>query len=176
MPGVGQSHAMPAFGIGEIMTYPTLYRKRIIPEECIHLKDDIILTCNDDILLTQWNTLRPKKELHHGYSCYFLKEGFKVSKFLREDNSLLFWYCDIVEYLFDRESNALTVLDLLADVVVCPDGSVKVLDLDELADALEQGTLSQDLLKKCLNRLNRLLQIIYSGDFHALQKHIQNIP
>ena len=81
-----------------------------------------------------------------------------------------------MEYLFDRESNALTVLDLLADVVVCPDGSVKVLDLDELADALEQGTLSQDLLKKCLNRLNRLLQIIYSGDFHALQKHIQNIP
>ncbi len=158
------------------MTYPTLYRKRIIPEECIHLKDDIILTCNDDILLTKWNTLKPKKELHHGYSCYFLKEGFKVSQFLREDNSLLFWYCDIVEYLFDKENNALTTLDLLADIVVCPDGFVKVLDLDELADALEQGTLSQDLLKKCLNRLNRLLEIIYSGNFCTLQKYINNIP
>lgn len=157
------------------MTNPILYRRRIMPEECIHLKDDIILACNDDIILTKWNTLKPKKILHHGYSCYFLKEGFKVSQFLREDNSLLYWYCDIVEYLFDKENNVLTTLDLLADVVIHPDGSVEVLDLDELAVTLKQGILSQDLLEKCLMRLNRLLQIIYRGEFSTLQKYIENI-
>jgi len=100
------------------MTYPTLYRKRMIPEECIHLKDDIIIQCTQDIIITKWNTLKPKKELHHGYSCYFLKEGLKVSQFLRADDSLLYWYCDIVEYFFQPKENALTSLDLLADVIV----------------------------------------------------------
>lgn len=157
------------------MTNPTLYRRRIMPEECIHLKDDIIIECTEDIILTKWNSLKPKKDLHHGYSCYFLKEGFKVSRFLREDGSLLYWYCDIVEYLFQPSDNSLTSLDLLADVVIYPDGFVKVLDLDELATALDQGSLTEELLKKCLNRLNHLLQIIYSGNFHTLQKYIEDI-
>lgn len=154
------------------MNYPTLYRKRIMPDECVYLKDDVILKCNEDIILTKWNALRPKKELHHGYSCYFLKEGLKLSKFYRNDDSLLYWYCDIVEYEYRPEDNSLTSLDLLADVIICPDGFVKVIDLDELAIAMDKGTLSEELLKKCLFRLNKLLQIIYRDDFLLLQKYI----
>ena len=60
---------------------PILYRKCMIPEECVLLKDDEILEITDDIIITRWNTLKPKRELHHGFSCYFLKHGFKVSKF-----------------------------------------------------------------------------------------------
>ena len=45
--------------------------------------------------------------------------------------SLLYWYCDIVEYEYRPEDNSLTSLDLLADVIICPDGFVKVIDLDE---------------------------------------------
>lgn len=161
--------------MGKNMTYPTLYRKRILPQECIRLKDDVILTCNEDIILTKWNALKPKKDLHHGYSCYFLKEGYKVSQFLREDDSLLYWYCDIVEYLPDSAAHSLTSLDLLADVIIYPDGYVKVMDLDELVTTLDQGALTQDLLKKCLTRLNSLLQIIYGGNFHTLQKYIEDI-
>lgn len=164
------------------MTYPTLYRKRIIPDECIQLKDDMILHCSEDIILTKWNAIHPKKDLHHGYSCYFLKEGFKVSKFYCEDCSLLYWYCDIVEYEYCREDNSLVSLDLLADVIVYPDGFVKVMDLDELALSMDNstdnssgGALSMDLLKKCLIRLNKLLQIIYNGNFHTLQKYIDEI-
>lgn len=157
------------------MTCPTLYRKRIIPDECIRLKDDIILRCSEDIILTKWNAIRPKKDLHHGYSCYFLKEGFKLSKFYCHDCSLLYWYCDIVEYEYRREDNSLISLDLLADVIIYPDGFVKIMDLDELALSMDKGTLSEDLLKKCLIRLNKLLQIIYSGNFHTLQKYIDEI-
>ena len=124
------------------MNYPTLYRKRIMPDECVYLKDDVILKCNEDIILTKWNALRPKKELHHGYSCYFLKEGLKLSKFYRNDDSLLYWYCDIVEYEYRPEDNSLTSLDLLADVIICPDGFVKVIDLDELAIAMDKVPLS----------------------------------
>ena len=77
---------------------PVLYRKRMIPEECVLLKDDKVLELTDDIIITKWNTLKPKRELHHGFSCYFLKHGFKVSKFYRADNSLMYWYCDIVDF------------------------------------------------------------------------------
>lgn len=157
------------------MKYPALYRRRIIPDECIRLKDDVIIECNEDIILTKWDALKPKKDLHHGYSCYFLKQGFKVSKFYHEDGSLLYWYCDIVEYTYDQEANSLVSLDLLADVIVYPDGFVKVMDLDELVTSLESGALQGDLLKKCLLRLNRLLQIIYNGNFHVLQQYIEDV-
>lgn len=157
------------------MPHPTLYRKRIMPDECIYLKDDVIVKCTEDIIITKWNALKPKKDLHHGYSCYFLKEGFKVSKFLHEDNSPLYWYCDIVEYIHDFENNSLISLDLLADVIIYPDGFVKVVDMDELAIALEHRALSEELLKKSLIRLNHLLEIIYSGKFDTLQKYIEEI-
>lgn len=152
------------------MTNPILYRRRIIPDECVRLKDDIILSCDEDHIVTKWNALRPKKDLHHGASCYFLKEGFKVSKFCREDDSLLYFYCDIVDYNYDAVQNNLIVTDLLADVIIYPDGFVKVVDLDELVTALEARSISLDTLKASLNKLDKLLNIIYSGKFKNLTK------
>ncbi|MBQ9927172.1 MAG: DUF402 domain-containing protein [Lachnospiraceae bacterium] len=150
------------------MTNPILYRRRIIPDECVLLKDDIILSCDEDTIVTQWNALHPKKDLHHGASCYFLKEGYKVSKFCREDGSLLYWYCDIVDYDYDTLFNKLIVTDLLADVIIYPDGFVKVVDLDELVTALEARSISLDTLKASLNKLNKLLNVIYAGNFTSL--------
>lgn len=154
------------------MANPTLYRRRIIPEECVLLKDDMILSCDEDHIVTSWRALHPKKDLHHGSSCYFLKEGFKVSRFCREDESLLYWYCDIVDFEFHSSDNSLIVTDLLADVIVYPDGFVKVVDLDELVTALEARSIDLDTLKSSLVRLDRLLSIIYSGNFDSLKKFI----
>lgn len=75
-----------------------IYRRRMIPEECILLKDDVILERTDDKIITRWNTLKPRRDFHHGCSCYYLNLGCKISKFYREDNTLLYWYCDIVDY------------------------------------------------------------------------------
>ena len=155
------------------MTNPTLYRRRIIPDECILLKDDVILECNEDRIVTSWNAIRPKKDLHHGYSCYFLKEGFKVSKFFYEDGRLLYWYCDIVNYDYIASDNKLIVTDLLADVIIYPDGFVKVVDLDELVTALESRSISLDTLKSSLNKLNKLLNLIYDKKFDILTKEIE---
>ena len=154
------------------MTNPILYRRRIIPEECILLKDDIIQSCDEERIVTTWNALHPKKDLHHGSSCYFLKEGFKVSKFCREDDSLLYWYCDIVDFNYDSAKNTMIVTDLLADVIIYPDGFVKVVDLDELVTALESRSISLDTLKTGLMKLDRLLNIIYAGDFDRLKSYL----
>lgn len=155
------------------MEYPLLYRKRIIPNECILLKDDEILSWSSERIVTRWNALRPKKELHHGYSCYFLKEGYKVSKFYRADGSLLYYYCDIITHEYIPRDNKLVVTDLLADVIIYPDGFVKVVDLDEIVPALESGALSLNDMKAALLSCNRLLEIIYDGDFKELTQYIE---
>lgn len=152
------------------MADPILYRKRLIPEECILLKDDRVLYRDEQIIVTGWNSLKPRKDLHHGFSCYYLTEGIKVSRFYREDGSLLYWYCDIVDYEYTEENDTYIVTDLLADVIIYPNGFVKVVDLDELVTARESGILSEAMMHRALLRVNHLLQIIYAGDFPKLQK------
>ena len=88
---------------------------------------------------------------------------------------LLFWYCDIVEYDYDAAANTYVVTDLLADVIVYPDGFVKVVDIDELVTALNEKLISEDTLKKSLLSLSNLLEIIYSGNFHKLQTPIEQV-
>lgn len=149
-----------------------LYRRRIIPEECILLKDDKILEVTDDVIITSWNTLKPRRDFHHGYSCYYLNLGYKISKFYREDNSLLYWYCDIVDYSYDEKNNSLIVTDLLADVVIYPDGYIKVLDIDELAIALEKKLCEPQTVTQALRCLDSLLNMIYDDKFEALSKRI----
>ena len=158
------------------MDFPVLYRKRLIPDECVLLKDDEILYMDDSIIVTKWVTLKPRKDFHHGYSCYFLKEGYKVSKFLAEDDSLVYWYCDIVTYDANQASNTLTVIDLLADVVVKPDGQVNVLDLDELCEAKEKLLITDQQFFTSVKQLGKLINLIQEGNFNKLTdqltKHI----
>lgn len=152
------------------MSDPILYRKRLIPEECVLLKDDRILYRDDQIIVTGWHSLKPRKDLHHGFSCYYLSEDFKISRFYRDDDTMLFWYCDIVEHTHDMDSDTYVFTDLLVDVIVYPNGFVKVVDLDELVTARHSGILSEEQLDTALLRLDRLLQIIYRGEFPKLQK------
>jgi protein associated with RNAse G/E len=152
-----------------------LYRKRIIPAECIYLKDDIIVKETDDVIVTTWNTLKPKCTFSHGCSCYFLKKGLKVSKFYQQDNSLLYWYCDIVDYTREEVSHSLIITDLLVDVIIYPSGMLKVVDLDELADALEDQLITAEQLKLALRRLSNLLTLIYKDKFDYLTSELNTL-
>lgn len=143
-----------------------LYRQRFIPQEKILLKDDIIVSHTEDFLITSWKTLNPKISFSHGASCVFFKEGIKVSKFYRSDGTLLYYYCDIIETQYDSSENALIVIDLLADVIIYPDFSFHVLDLDELAQAQEQGLIDITQMRNSLYKLNRLLTAIQGGHFN----------
>lgn len=152
-----------------------IYRCRLIPAERILLKDDIIVEQNDEIVVTKWNTIRPKPGFSHGCSCYFLQEGIKVSKIYRADHSLLYWYCDIVDYRFDPVDSSLTVTDLLADVILYPDGRMEVADLDELAEAMERNLITKEQMTACLRSLNHLLTMIYRDKFDRLQSRLNNL-
>ena len=157
------------------MTVSKLYRRRLIPSECILLKDDIILEQNDEFIITKWNTIHPKPDFSHGCSCYFLREGIKVSKIYREDGSLVYWYCDIVDFSFDEATETLTVTDLLADVILYPEGRMEVVDLDELAEAMERELITKEQMTTCLRNLNHLLSMIYRDKFDRLQARLDKL-
>lgn len=154
------------------MSLLTLYRKRLIPYECIPLKNDIIVKQTADFIVTSWQTLNPKTAFQYGASCYFLKEGFKVSKFYKADGSLFCTYCDIVRYDYNETDSSLTVTDLLADVIIKPDGTIQVVDLDELAEAFDKGLLSDSDIKTALFQLNSLLSIAYNDGFGKLTREL----
>lgn len=157
------------------MNISKIYRKRIIPEDCILLKDDIIVAQDEETIITRWNTLNPKPTFSHGCSCFFLGEGIKVSKVYRSDGSLFRWYCDIVEYSFDPEEESMTYTDLLADVIIDSQGVVNVVDLDELAEAMEHGQITKEQAILCLRNLNRLLSLIYRDKFDRLQARLESL-
>lgn len=148
---------------------PIFYRKRLIPSECVPLKNDQLIYQDDNIFLTKWQVLKPKAHLACGASCYLLKEGWKVSRFIDHDGNLLYWYCDIIDTEYDPKTNTYVFVDLLADVLIYPDGRIHVVDLDEVADALDQNLITTEQMKSCMRKLNALLTLIYSGKLFDLE-------
>ena len=149
-----------------------LYRRRFIPDEKILLKDDKVVSVSDDAIVTKWEVLTKRRDFTHGMSCYYIKEGFKVSKFLDDNNDIIYWYCDIIET--EKDGNTYTFNDLLADVIIRKDGRVEVVDVDEIGRALEENILPTELIAKALYRLDKLLRIIYSGEFEKYQAPLNN--
>jgi hypothetical protein len=63
----------------------------------------------------------------------------------------------------------------LADVVVFPDGTVKVLDLAELSDAHDEGIIDVEIIKKALRIVHWLLGVIYGGGFGEMTKPVDAV-
>lgn len=157
------------------MTTPMLYRRRFIPEELIHLKDDIILVLEQDLIITKWNTLHPRKDIARGLSAFYLDKGYKVSKIYNKKNQVVYWYIDIIQTKKNIEKNTVIIEDLLIDVILYEDGTMRIVDLDELADALEQQLITQKEATYALRTLNSLLKIINDGHFYTLQAPVNHI-
>ncbi|MDR2648938.1 MAG: DUF402 domain-containing protein [Clostridiales bacterium] len=140
-----------------------LYRKRFIPDETIELKDDRIVRADEGIIVTKWKTINPRTDFSHGVSCYFPALGWKISRFLDDSGRCAYTYCDIIDYVFTEEDNSILISDLLVDIIVYNNGLVKVLDMEELAEAMETGLIDARLVARALRRAGRLLDVIYSG-------------
>ncbi len=145
-----------------------LYRRRYIPNEMVLLKDDVIVYKDDYKIITEWKTIRPKKEFTFGVSAYYINKGYKVSQMMDENKNTVFYYCDIIETIFDEKNNIYTFNDLLADVKVYNDGRVEVVDLDELADAYKERLITPIQLDKALRSLNSLINYIYNNGVESL--------
>jgi predicted RNA-binding protein associated with RNAse of E/G family len=100
-----------------------------------------------------------------GISFTFIKEGYKISRFLDRNGQFLYWYCDIVDVEYDQALDSYLINDLLLDMKLMPDGKLVILDSDELAEALETSLITVEQAGKALRRLDKLLQMVYSGIF-----------
>lgn len=154
------------------MTTTKLYRRRFIPNELIYLKDDIILLMEPNLIITKWNTLNPRKDIARGISAFYLDQGFKVSKIYNKNDQLVYWYCDIIQAKKDPEKNTVIIEDLLIDVILYEDGKMRIMDLDELAEALEKHYITQEEATYALRTINSLLTLIADGHFNTLQEPI----
>ena len=152
------------------MSRPRLFRRRFIPDENIELKDDMILALEPNLIITSWNVLKPRRDISRGVSAYFIDKGIKVSKVFDNAGQMVYWYCDIIE-----TENTYTFIDLLIDVVVYPDGQVEVLDMDEFADAMEQGILSVGTIAHAMRATDDLLHTIYAGEFEKYTHYIDDM-
>lgn len=150
-----------------------LFRRRFLPDELTELKDDIILSITDDVILTKWDVLKPRKDIAYGVSAYFIKLGVKVSKVYNAAHQLVYWYCDIVEAEINTDTHTYTFNDLLIDVLVYPDGHVEVVDMDEFADVMEKNILPSSISIAALRKTDNLLHLIYAGKFSELTKYIE---
>ena len=146
-----------------------LFRRRFIPDEITPLSDDKVLKLEENLIITSWKTLNPRTDFASGMSAYFIDKGWKVSKFLDCEGNIKYWYCDIIDCILDEAANSFTYEDLLFDVVVYPNGSIKVLDCDEAAEAREKGYITEEQLLRGLKSMNELLTTIYHGRFDRLQ-------
>lgn len=156
-----------------IMELVRLYRKRYIPDELVELKDDVILYRDEDIIVTRWDVLKPRPDIHNGLSVYYMKEGFKISKVYDINGQLVYWYCDIIETVYEPDTKSYIFHDLLIDILVYPDKHVEVVDLDEFADFTEQQTLPAEILAKALRQTNELLKYLYAGELDKLTAPIE---
>ncbi len=155
-----------------------LFRRRHIPKECIPLTKDKILFLDDSRLVTSWNSIKPRKEFASGTSLFDFEKHWKITRVAKADGSLYHWYCDIMKMHITEDTSSGTVSytmeDLLIDVTIEPDGSVHVLDLDEAADAFEQGLISAADLTLALRATDELLRSIANGAFSEYQKIIES--
>lgn len=151
------------------MKKPTILRRRYIPYEVVDISDDELLFRSDELLVTRWTSIRPRADFYGGISYTFLDRGYKLGKFYDKDNNFLYWYCDILDVQYEKETDTYTLNDLLVDIRVFPDGKIEVLDAGELAQAMEEGLISNDQAVEALRIFDGLLKMIYSGEFPPAQ-------
>lgn len=147
------------------MNKPSILRKRYIPEETIDISKDEVLFRDEELLVTRWRAIKPRSDLFGGISFAFLKQGYKISKFYDQNAKFLFWYCDIIEVQYDEAKDQYTLIDLLVDVKVFPDHQYRVLDADELSEALEKDLITKKQCCTSLTNLNKILAMIDEGAF-----------
>ena len=147
-----------------------IFRKRFIPNEVVDISEDEVLHMDEELIVTKWLPINPRGDIGSGISYSFIREGFKISKFFNTEGNFKCWYCDIIDYQYDNQNDEHTFIDLLVDVKADENWNYEVLDLDELAMAYKMDLITADILCDSLEKLNKLLAKIKSGE---LQKIIE---
>jgi protein associated with RNAse G/E len=106
---------------------------------------------------------------------YWLNRWYNVFRFLKDDGSTRLWYCNIntpPEFVGDT----LMYIDLDIDILVQPDFSFQVLDMEEFeANARRYGYSDEE--KRCAQQaVADLISMIHRREFPFLSKSLSVAP
>lgn len=147
------------------MKKPVVLRRRYIPSEIVDISDDELIFRSESLLVTKWTSIKPRSDFCGGISFTFLDRGYKLGRFYDSTGRFLYWYCDIIEVSYNEAEDTYTINDLLVDIRIMPDGEVRLLDADELAEAIENGLITAEQACNALRTLDGLLKLIYARNF-----------
>jgi predicted RNA-binding protein associated with RNAse of E/G family len=109
-----------------------------------------------------------KVVLAPGYQIvYFdlMHKWYSVGKIRDPDGAHTGYYCDIITPPRLLKDGGVEITDLFLDLWVAPDLRYKVLDEEELDNALQKGWITQQTHKKAQAELEKLITLVKKGDF-----------
>ena len=101
---------------------------------------------------------------------YWLDRWYNVLRFLENDGSTRLWYCNVnTPPLLDDD--VLTYVDLDIDVLVMPDFSYQVLDLDEFDANAERYGYSNEEKAQARAAVEEMISLIKNREFPFRSKY-----
>ncbi|MGD0495043.1 MAG: DUF402 domain-containing protein [Candidatus Bathyarchaeia archaeon] len=145
-----------------------------LPDNVLDLHDDLVYRSKEIIVgksqIRSANSVvfDGKTVMASGYQIvYFemMRKWFSVGKIRDLDGKHTGYYCDIITPPRLLEDGVVEITDLFLDLWVSPDLRYKVLDEEELENALEKGWIEKQLYEKSRIELQKLVTSVKRGDF-----------
>jgi predicted RNA-binding protein associated with RNAse of E/G family len=154
------------------MRFHTRYVR--LPDNVLDLYDDLVFRSERVIVgrsrISSANSVvfDGKVVLASGYQIvYFdmMREWFSVGKIRDLDGQHTGYYCDIITSPRLLEGGVVEITDLFLDLWVAPDLRYKVLDEEELEDALKKGWVTKQLHETAKKELKKLIALVEERKF-----------
>ena len=143
---------------------------------------DNVLDLNDDSVYRSKGVIVGKSQIRSANSVVFdgktvlapgylivyfelMRKWFSVGKIRDSSGKHTGYYCDIISPPRLLEDGGVEITDLFLDLWVAPDLRYKVLDEEELEDALEKGWITEQLYEKARIELEKLITSVRQGNF-----------
>jgi len=99
---------------------------------------------------------------------YWLNGWYNIFRFMKDDNTTRLYYCN-VNMPPSLKDKVLTYIDLDIDVLVQPDFSYQVLDLEEFETNAQRYGYSEEIKSKARTALNQLVSMIVTHQFPFIE-------
>ncbi len=99
---------------------------------------------------------------------YWFDRWYNIFRFMKDDNATRLYYCNI-NMPPSLKDNVLTYIDLDIDVLVQPDFSYQVLDLDEFESNAERYGYSEEVKSQAQAAVDELVSMIVTRQFPFIE-------
>ncbi len=107
--------------------------------------DEVITVCDKGM---KWLQIMPESE------------NYVITAMINDENIINLWYIDIIANQGYAEDDVAFFDDLYLDLIVRPNGDIKIDDMDELEEALIKKDITEELFYLALKTKEKLINVI----------------